>query len=146
MAANNRARADPRRDGRPDEAYVWVWLPRDTEPAVAGVLERVRDQLVFSYGDSYLQRINAIPLFLPELPLVDEIIPPGPGLAVAGCLRDGAPTRGASRSSSRGSLRQDATLVTISSLSCSSQAATALVGWTSRRARASMSLEASRPS
>lgn len=91
MPAKSRARARGSGSHLPDEAFVWVWLPGTTEPVVAGVAERSRDLLVFSYGDSYLERPEAIPLYLPELPLTDEAIPPGRGLRVAGCLRDAAP-------------------------------------------------------
>jgi len=76
---------------RHDEAYVWVWLPDTTMPVVAGRLARDGEDLVFNYGRNYLALENAIPLYLPELPLQAGAIPPAPGLAVAGCLRDGAP-------------------------------------------------------
>ncbi|MFP1680978.1 type II toxin-antitoxin system HipA family toxin [Alloalcanivorax sp. C16-1] len=75
----------------PREAYVWVWLPGRVEPVVAGRVYRDGDRLSFNYGRSYLERENAIPLYLPELPLRRGAIPPLPGLALAGCLRDGAP-------------------------------------------------------
>jgi serine/threonine-protein kinase HipA len=74
-----------------NEAYVWIWLPKATEPVVAGRVSRDGDRLVFNYGQSYLGRRNAIPIFEPELPLKRGVIAPGAGLAIAGCLRDGAP-------------------------------------------------------
>lgn len=73
------------------EAYVWVWLPGRTEPVVAGRLYRDGTRLAFNYGRSYLDRDDAIPLYLPELPLRRGAIPPLPGLSMPGCLRDGAP-------------------------------------------------------
>jgi serine/threonine-protein kinase HipA len=76
---------------RHDEAYVWVWLPGATEPVVAGRLARDGENLIFNYGRSYLELEGAIPLYLPELPLRAGVIPPEPGLTMAGCLRDGAP-------------------------------------------------------
>jgi serine/threonine-protein kinase HipA len=76
---------------RPEEAFVWAWVPGAVHPVVAGVLERERDRLVFSYGQSYLERTDAIPLYLPELPLAGEVIDPPAGMHVAGCLRDAAP-------------------------------------------------------
>ncbi len=76
---------------RHDEAYVWVWLPGATEPVVAGRLARDGQNLLFNYGRSYLEFEGAIPLYLPELPLRAGVIPPEPGLSMAGCLRDGAP-------------------------------------------------------
>jgi serine/threonine-protein kinase HipA len=74
-----------------DEAFVWVWLPGAVDPVVAGRLARSGDTLIFNYGRSYLDRTDAIPLYLPELPLRAGAIPPIPGLAIAGCLRDAAP-------------------------------------------------------
>jgi len=51
------------------QAYVWIWLPGETKPVVAGVLQRVEDQLLFNYGKSYLARKNAISIYTPELSL-----------------------------------------------------------------------------
>jgi len=78
-------------DRRIDEAFVWVWLPGATEPVVAGRIVRDGARLIFNYGQSYLERAEAIPLYLPELPLQSGAIMPEPGLNMAGCLRDGAP-------------------------------------------------------
>ncbi|WP_217497434.1 type II toxin-antitoxin system HipA family toxin [Trinickia violacea] len=58
---------------------------------MAGNLVRVNDQLLFNYGQSYLGRDNAIPIYLPELPLQRGAIAPEPGKEMAGCLRDAAP-------------------------------------------------------
>jgi serine/threonine-protein kinase HipA len=73
------------------EAYVWVWLPGRTEPVVAGRLYRDGARLAFNYGRSYLDRPDAMPLYLPELPLQRGAIAPLPGLSMPSCLRDGAP-------------------------------------------------------
>ena len=62
-----------------------------TTPVVAGVVERTSAGLSFAYAESYLARAEAIPLYSPELPLRQGIIDPGPGLRVAGSLRDAAP-------------------------------------------------------
>lgn len=79
-------------DGKEVEtAYVWVWLPGATEPVVAGALKPVGDLLVFQYGKSYLGREDAIPLYLPELPLASGRIDPPRGMKVAGAIRDAAP-------------------------------------------------------
>ena len=48
------------------EAYVWIWLPGETEPVVAGVLTQIGKQLLFNYGKSYLERKNAIAIYEPE--------------------------------------------------------------------------------
>lgn len=76
---------------RPGEAYVWVWLPGATRPVVAGRISRAGERLVFNYGRSYLGSPDAMPLYLPELPLERGLIPPAAGLTMAGCLRDSAP-------------------------------------------------------
>jgi serine/threonine-protein kinase HipA len=76
---------------RYDEAYVWIWLPGETEPVVAGRLFRDGPRLIFNYGRSYLERDNAIPIYLPELPLRTGAIPPLPNLALPSCIRDAAP-------------------------------------------------------
>ncbi|MEX1058020.1 MAG: HipA N-terminal domain-containing protein [Natronospirillum sp.] len=77
------------------EAYVWIWLPGETSPVVAGRLEAVDNQVLFNYGRSYLERVQdihlAIPIYEPELPLQPGVIPPAPGLAIASCIRDAAP-------------------------------------------------------
>ncbi len=78
----------------PQEAYVWVWLPGETSPVVAGLLETVGDTYQFTYGTSYLKRPDRVALYLPELSLVAGRQRPQPGLRVAGCIRDAAPTRG----------------------------------------------------
>lgn len=56
---------------RPTEAYVWAWLPDANEPVVCGRLERRADRFIFSYGRSYLERPEAVPIYEPELPLDD---------------------------------------------------------------------------
>jgi serine/threonine-protein kinase HipA len=74
-----------------NQAYVWIWLPNETTPVVAGKLEKDGDQLVFAYGKSYLARKNAIAIYDPELPLQSGTIAPLNGLMVSSCIRDGAP-------------------------------------------------------
>lgn len=73
------------------EAFVWTWLPGASEPIVAGRIAADAGIYRFNYGRSYLQRPDAIPLYLPELPLRRGSIAPLPPLGMAGCLRDGAP-------------------------------------------------------
>ena len=75
----------------PKEAYVWLWLPGETEPIVAGRIASDGARYMFNYGRSYLDREHAIAIFEPELPLGRGAIAPLDGLALAGCLRDGAP-------------------------------------------------------
>ena len=75
----------------PEEAYVWIWLPGATAPVVAGRVARDSGRLIFNYGRSYLDRIDSIPIHVPELPLQSGAIAPAAGLRMAGCLRDAAP-------------------------------------------------------
>lgn len=74
-----------------DEAYVWVWLPDTTEPVVAGRLSAQDGLVLFNYGKSYLERSDAIPLYLPELPLQPGELPLPAGLTMPGSIRDAAP-------------------------------------------------------
>lgn len=76
----------------PSEAFVWIWLPDALEPVIAGRIERDGGgRYAFNYGRSFLERVEAIPIYAPELPLRRGIIMPEGRLEMAGCLRDGAP-------------------------------------------------------
>lgn len=74
-----------------EEAFVWVWLPGETTPVVAGRLAAVDSQTVFNYGRSYLARNDAIPLYKPELPLRLGVLPLLDGLSMPNCIRDASP-------------------------------------------------------
>lgn len=74
----------------PQQVFVWVWLPGATEPVVAGRLDPVGPIVNFTYGRSYLERKNAIPLYLPELPLEPGQISPLVG-EIPGCIADAGP-------------------------------------------------------
>jgi len=77
------------------EAYVWIWLPDETEPVVAGRLEADDGNALFNYGQSYLNRKGdnkpAIAIYEPELPLQAGDLPLPEGLSMPGCIRDAAP-------------------------------------------------------
>jgi serine/threonine-protein kinase HipA len=77
------------------EAFVWIWLPGETEPVVAGRLEADNGNILFNYGRSYLNRIGdtkpAIAIYEPELPLKAGVLPLPKGLVMPGCIRDAAP-------------------------------------------------------
>jgi serine/threonine-protein kinase HipA len=75
----------------PREAFVWTWLPAATAPVVAGRLAPDGERIQFIYGRSYRDRPDAIPLYLPELPLRPEPIAPLGALTMASAIRDGAP-------------------------------------------------------
>src|SRR5690554_3600038 len=75
----------------PDSAFVWTWLPNETEPVVAGRITAEGERYIFNYGASYLARKDAIPLYEPELPLQRGRIEPLPNMEMASCIRDGSP-------------------------------------------------------
>ena len=71
------------------ESYVWIWLPGELDPVVAGVLRQRGPVITFAYGRSYFER-GELPLYLPELPFqLNEISPEGD--VIAGCIRDAGP-------------------------------------------------------
>ncbi len=73
-------------------AFVWVWLPDATTPLVAGRIEPAgADRWRFFYGESYLARDDARPLYLPELALQRGFQEPPTNMAMASCLRNAAP-------------------------------------------------------
>ena len=86
------------------EAFVWIWLPEETQPIVAGRLEadysNGRGDVLFNYGKSYLERINdsksVMSIYEPELPLKAGALPLLDGLTMPGCIRDAAPLNVAS--------------------------------------------------
>ncbi len=75
----------------PPNVYVWVWLPGATEPVIAGVLQADGVTTSFRYAESFLARKEAVPLYLPELPLRPGPIRPVAGLSIAGCIADAGP-------------------------------------------------------
>jgi serine/threonine-protein kinase HipA len=81
--------SDPFRARR---VFVWTWLPGESEPVVAGAVDRLeaarRD---FTYARSYLDNANAISLYAPELPLRRGAQEPLDGLTIAASLKDATP-------------------------------------------------------
>lgn len=77
------------------EAFVWIWLPGETQPVVAGKLEADNGTIHFNYGKSYLDRTDdknpAIPIYEPELPLRAGVLPLLGDLEIPNCIRDAAP-------------------------------------------------------
>ena len=73
------------------EAFVWIWLPSETKPVVAGKLTLEGENLLFNYGRSYLELPNAIPIYDKELPLKPGELPLSTGLSMPNCIRDAAP-------------------------------------------------------
>jgi serine/threonine-protein kinase HipA len=82
-------------NGSNKEAFVWIWLPDETEPVVASKLEVDNGIILFNYGKSYLERSGdtkpAISIYEPELPLKAGALPLLEGLTMPGCIRDAAP-------------------------------------------------------
>ncbi len=58
---------------------------------VAGRIRPEGESYVFTYGRSYLAREDAIPVYVPELPLRTGVIRPDPPLEIANALRDASP-------------------------------------------------------
>lgn len=77
------------------EAFVWIWLPGETSPVVAGRIEADHGAIRFNYGRSYLGRVGArspaISIYEPELPLRSGPLALSEGLNMPGCIRDAAP-------------------------------------------------------
>lgn len=72
-------------------AYVWIWLPEQTFPVVAGRIDRDdQDRYRFTYGRRYLERPDAISLFPDEVPLRPGSQEQTNG-ALPSCLRDASP-------------------------------------------------------
>jgi len=86
--------SSPNRD-QDKEAFVWIWLPSETRPIVAGRLEADDGSVLFNYGKSYLERIGdrnpTIAIYEPELPLKAGVLSLPEGLTIPGCIRDAAP-------------------------------------------------------
>lgn len=77
------------------EAFVWIWLPDETKPVIAGKLQTDNENILFNYANSYLERANdtkaTISIYEPELPLKAGILPLLEGLSIPSCIRDAAP-------------------------------------------------------
>jgi len=73
------------------QAFVWIWLPENNEPIVAGRIDQHGETFSFTYGKNYLQEKQAIPLSPFELPLqAGPFFPEGMNV-IHSCLRDAAP-------------------------------------------------------
>ena len=72
-------------------AFVWIWLPGEVDPVVAGRLQQQGDRLLFTYGRSYRELGNAIAFSPVELPLQEGTFEPMGMNTIHPCLRDAAP-------------------------------------------------------
>jgi len=75
---------------QPESGFVWIWLPDAVEPVVAGRVDQQGETLVFRYGRSYLENPKSVPVYAPELPLVEDELVPQHG-TIHGCLSDAGP-------------------------------------------------------
>lgn len=73
------------------EAFVWIWLPDEISPVVAGKITKDNNHFIFNYGKSYLERNNAIAIYETELPLQSGYLPLKSGLNMPSCIRDASP-------------------------------------------------------
>jgi serine/threonine-protein kinase HipA len=79
---------------KPDdnEIFVWIWLPGQTEPVVAGKLTKAGQRVLFTYGRSYLDNAKAIPVYDEDLPLQSGPQEKQYGTdAMPGSIRDASP-------------------------------------------------------
>ena len=74
-----------------NEGYVWIWLPGETKPVVAGKLTLKGSKILFNYGKSYLALDHAIPIDANELPLQQGLQESNGSEPLHGSLRDSAP-------------------------------------------------------
>ena len=75
-----------------DRAYVWTWLPGRVDPVPAGLLRATVDRrLAFAYGERYLDRADAVPLY--GLPLRSGYVDPPDGWSVPPAVADASPGR-----------------------------------------------------
>lgn len=74
-----------------NEAFIWIWLPNQSNPVVAGKLIYHANRYLFVYGKNYRERADAIALSPFELPLTNEVFEPAGMRIIASCLRDSLP-------------------------------------------------------
>ena len=73
------------------EVFVWIWLPDEINPIVAGKLSSENGYINFNYARSYLEQKSAISIYKNELPLSHGFIEPKKNLTLPGCIRDSLP-------------------------------------------------------
>jgi serine/threonine-protein kinase HipA len=76
---------------RPEQVYVWIWLPGNEEPVPCGVLRAVGNRADFAYGRRYIERMGAISVY-DDLPLKAGAQQPRVD-GLASSLRDALPDR-----------------------------------------------------
>lgn len=72
--------------------FIWIWLPDESEPIVAGRLSKSGNRVLFTYGQSYLENPKAIAIYDKEIPLKSGVQEKTFGTeAIPGCIRDATP-------------------------------------------------------
>lgn len=61
-----------------DDAYVWVWLPGQADPVVAGRIQRRGSRYRFGYGRSYGPGERFTQTLLISIPWTGEVSSPSP--------------------------------------------------------------------
>jgi len=74
-----------------NQCFVWKWLRGQSEPVVAGRLTIDETGQYFTYGQSYLKRSDAEPIYSNELPLSAGTKESVQSMPIFSCLRDAAP-------------------------------------------------------
>ena len=75
----------------PSNLFVWIWLPRLTEPVVCGRLDDDNGRISFTYARSYRENHDAVPIFGPELPLIAGRQFAASGIRLPLCIDDAMP-------------------------------------------------------
>lgn len=73
------------------KAYVWIFLPGQVDPQIAGQVTKDNHLYYFNYGQSYLDNPNRIPLSPFELQLKAGNTYPEGMNSIHSCLRDAGP-------------------------------------------------------
>lgn len=72
--------------------YVWIWLPGQASPVVAGRITQAGNRYLFTYGRSYLSHPDAIPIDPEALPLEEKVFEKKTGTdTIPGAIRDSSP-------------------------------------------------------
>ena len=73
------------------ECFIWIWLPEQITPVVAGKIALAENKYCFTYSQSYRARSDAIALSAFELPLQSGTFVPTGMNDIHSCLRDASP-------------------------------------------------------
>ncbi|AQT06707.1 phosphatidylinositol kinase (plasmid) [Acetobacter persici] len=77
-----------------EDCFVWIWLPGETEPVVAGKVQRVKgatERYAFAYRGAYREDQKSISIYDGDLPLRRGVFSPPADHGLASSLRDALP-------------------------------------------------------